>query len=118
MSQFYYYVWALYASAALGFLYLGWLMFRRIKMPAVVLALMALLTAILFTPAKIIPEQQDLTPALMIAVLDGSVAGWAGAWNGLKYILLVFVGLLLLLVLGYSIRAVFRPKQIHNKTAE
>ena len=112
MSEFYYYVWGLYAVAAVGLLCLGWLLLRHIKVTVVCLAFMALLVALLLTPARIIPGQEDLTPALMIAVLDGLSGGWSGAWNGLKYILLVYVALLALLVLGYSIRMVFRPKQI------
>lgn len=118
MSEFYYYVWGLYGVAALGLLYLGWLLFRHIKMTAVCLAFMALLLAILLTPARIIPGQEDLTPALMIAVFDGLSGGWPGAWNGLKYILLVYVALLSLLVLGYSIRMAFRPKQIKNSATD
>lgn len=118
MSQFYYYVWVLYAVAAVGMLYLGWLMLRHIKIPALGSAFMALLAAMLFTPAKIIPGQEDLTPALMIALFDGIAEGWSGAWTGLKYILLVYVGLLLLLVLGYFIRAAFRPKKTQNHAAE
>jgi len=114
MNEFYYYVWALYAVAGLGFLYLGWLVFRHIKIPALGPALMALLVALLFTPARLIPGQEDLTPALMISLFGGLAEGWSGAWNGLKYILLVYIGLLSLLVLGYSIRALFKPKRMQN----
>jgi hypothetical protein len=118
MSEFYYYVWGLYAVGAVGLLYLGWLLLRHIKLRVFGLALMALLVALLLTPARMIPGQEDLTPALMITLLDGLSGGWSGAWNGLKYILLVYIALLALLVLGYSIRMVFRPKKIKNNAAE
>lgn len=118
MNEFYYYVWGLYAFGAVGLLYLGWLLFRHIKVTAVCLAFMALLMALLLTPARIIPGQEDLTPALMIAVFDGLAGGWPGAWGGLKYILLVYVALLALLVLGYSIRMIFRPKKIKDDVSE
>ena len=118
MSEFYYYVWALYTVAAVGLLYLGWLMFRNIKIPMLALAFIALLAAMLFTPARIIPGQEDLTPALMVALFDGIAGGWDGVWNGLKYILLVYVALLSLLVLGYAIKAVFRPKPTQNNATD
>ena len=100
MNEFYYYVWGLYAVAAVGLLYLGWLLFRHIRVTAVCLAFMTLLMALLLTPARIIPGQEDLTPALMIAVFDGLSGGWPGVWSGLKYILLVYVALLSLLPSG------------------
>lgn len=98
MSQFYYYLWALYVMAGIGLLYLSWRLFRSIKVPEVVMALVALVAALLFTPAKLIAEQTDLTPALMLVVFDGLTLGWPSAWGGLKYILLVYAGLLILLV--------------------
>jgi len=98
MSQFYFYLWALYVVAGIGLLYLSWRLFRYIKVPEVVMALVALVAALLFTPAKLVAEQTDLTPALMLVLFDGLTLGWPGAWGGLKYILLVYTGLLLLLV--------------------
>jgi hypothetical protein len=112
MSEFYYYVWGLYIVGAVGLLYLGWLLFRHIKVTAVCLAFMALLVALLLTPARLIPGQEDLTPALMITIFDGLGGGWQGAWSGLKYILLVYAALLALLLIGYFIRIIFRPKQM------
>jgi len=110
MSEFYYYVWAIYGVAGIGLLYLSWLLFRQIKVPALGMALMALVVALLFTPAKLVPEQVDLTPALMVAMFDGLLRGWPGVWGGLKYILLVYAGLLLLLLPVYLLKA----KRIHN----
>jgi len=110
MSEFYYYVWAIYTVAAIGLLYLSWLLFRHIKVPALSMALMALVMALLFTPAKLVPEQMDLTPALMIAMLDGLLLGWPGVWGGLKYILLAYAGLLLLLSPVYLLKAKRPPK--------
>ena len=110
MSEFYYLVWGLYAVSAIALLSLGWLLLRHIKVTAVCLSAMALLVALLLTPARVIPGQEDLTPALMIALFDGLSGGWPGAWNGLKYILLVYVALLALLVLGYCGRKMFAPK--------
>jgi len=98
MSQFYYYLWALYIVAAIGLLFLSWRLFRYIKVVEVVMALVALLAALLFTPAKLVTEQMDLTPALMLVLSDGLTLGWPGVWGGLKYILLVYAGLLLLLI--------------------
>jgi len=105
MNEFYYYVWAIYAVAGIGLLYLSWLLFRHIKVPALGMAFIALVVALLFTPAKLVPEQMDLTPAIMIVVLDGLAQGWPGVWGGLKYILLVYAGLLLLLVPVYLLKA-------------
>lgn len=118
MSQFYYYVWGLYGIAALGLFYLAWLVLRHIKVAAISHALLALFMAVLFTPAKMIPEQADLTPALMVALFDGIVEGWSGVWAGLKYILLVYLGLLAILLLVYLLKAVLRPKQKLNQDAE
>ena len=118
MSELYYYVWGLYGIAALGLFYLAWLMVRRIKVSTIRHALLALFAALLFTPAKIIPEQVDLTPAFMVALFDGIAEGWPGAWNGLKYILLVYLALLSILLLAHLLRAAMRPKQELKKTAE
>lgn len=118
MSQFYYYVWGLYGIAALGLFYLAWLVLRHIKVAAISHALLALFMAVLFTPAKMIPEQADLTPALMVALFDGIVEGWSGVWAGLKYILLVYLGLLAILLLVYLLKAVLRPKQKLKQAAE
>ena len=110
MNEFYYYVWAIYGVAGIGLLYLGWLLFRQIKVPALGMAFMALVVALLFTPAKLVPEQVDLTPAIMVAVFDGLALGWPGVWGGLKYILLVYAGLLLLLFPVYLLKAKRIPK--------
>lgn len=110
MNEFYYYVWAIYAVAGIGLLYLSWLLSRQIKVPALGMAFMALVVALLFTPAKLVPEQMDLTPALMIALFDGLLLGWPGFWGGLKYILLVYAGLLLLLSPVYLLKAKRAPK--------
>lgn len=98
MSPFYYYLWGLYGLAGLGLLYLGWRFCRLIKPPVLAYALFALFAALLFTPAKVIPEQLDLTPALVVSILDALTQGWTGAWNGLKLIFLVYAGLLVLAV--------------------
>lgn len=118
MSEFYYYVWAVYLVGAVGVLCLSWLLFRHIKVSALGMLLMALVVALLFTPAKLVPERMDLTPALMVAVLDGLVEGWPGVWGGLKYILLVYVGLLLLLVPIYLIKAKRAPKKQKREAIE
>lgn len=118
MSQFYYYVWGLYGIAALGLFYLAWLVLRHIKVSSISHALIALFAAVLFTPAKTIPEQADLTPAIMVALFDGLAQGWTGAWNGLKYILLVYLGLLAILLLVYLLKATLRPKQEPSSESE
>jgi hypothetical protein len=111
MNDFYYYVWGLYAASAVGLLYLSWLIFRHIKVPVLRLVSILLVAAMLFTPAKMISEQQDLTPALMIALFGGLAEGWPGVWHGAKYILLVYVCVLALLVFAYSIRSLSKPKE-------
>jgi len=111
MNEFYYYVWAIYGVAGIGLLYLSWLLFRHIKTSALGMAFMALVVALLFTPAKLVPEQLDLTPALMIAVFDGLALGWPGVWGGLKYILLVYAGLLLLIFPVCLLKSKRAPKE-------
>ena len=118
MSEFYYYVRSIYAVAGVGLLYLYWLMFRHIKVTVLALALLALVAAMLFTPARLIPGQEDLTPALMVALFDGIAQGWVGAWGGLKYILLVYVGLLLLLLFGYGLKVMLTPRRKINDSQQ
>ena len=97
-------MWTIYGVAALGILCIAWLLLRRIQVPVLGPALFALHAAILFTPAKAISEQQDFIPALMVTLFDGIADGWPGVWHGAKPILLVYLGLLLLLLIGYAVR--------------
>lgn len=118
MSQFYYYVWGLYGVAALGLLYPVWLVLRHIKIAVVSQAILALFLAVLFTPAKMIPEQADLTPAVMVALFDGIAEGWSGAWNGLKYIVLVYSGLLAILLLLHLLKVSLGSKKTSSPNTD
>lgn len=116
MSEFYYYLWAIYAVSGIGLLFLSWRLFRCFKVPEITLGLVALVAALLFTPVKLLADQTDLTPALVVLLLDGLVEGWPGVWGGLKYVLLVYLALLLVLVPIYLIKLKFTGKS--TETAE
>jgi hypothetical protein len=118
MSEFYYYVWGLYGLAALGLVYLVWLLVRRIRVSVIAHALLAFFAALLFTPARAIPEQADLTPAVVMALFDGIAQGWPGVWSGFRYILLVYLGLLAILLLLHLVKAWVRPKQQPDRNTE
>lgn len=111
MTQFYYYLWAIYLVSGFGLLFLSWRLFRCFKLPEVTLALVALVAALLFTPVQLIADQSDLTPALMVLLLEGLTQGWPGVWSGLKYVLLVYAGLLVLLIPVCLIRLKLEAKK-------
>ena len=118
MTEFYYYVWGLYGLAALVLFYLLWRMCRHITTPFVAPALRALFAALLLTPARVMPEQADLAPALMLALFDGMAEGWPGAWHGLKYILLAYAALLLLLLLGFGLKRALPSRKPQHRAKD
>lgn len=114
MGPFYYYLWGLYGVAALGFLFLGWRLCRCIKSPVLAFSFFALILAVLFTPVKVLPDQMDWGPALVVASLDAFTQGWSGAWSGIKFIIMVYAGLLVLAVPA----GVWRSKTVKRASAE
>ena len=118
MSEFYYYLWAVYAVSAIGLLFLSWRLFRCFNVPLLTLGLVALVAALLFTPIKLVEAQMDLTPALVVLLLDGVVLGWPAVWDALKYVLMVYLGLLLLLIPLYFIKVKLSAKRIEKDPAQ
>lgn len=117
MSEFYYYLWGIYALSGVGLLFLSWRLVRCFKVPALTLALVSLVAALLFTPVKMLADQADLTPALMVLILDGLTQGWPGVWSGLKYVLIVYLLLLLLLVPLYLLKVRLSRKPTEAESA-
>ena len=118
MSEFYYYLWAVYAVSAIGLLFLSWRLFRCFNVPLLTLGLVALVAALLFTPIKLVEAQMDLTPALVVLLLDGVVLGWPAVWDALKYVLMVYLGLLLILIPLYVIKVKLSAKKIEKNPAQ
>lgn len=62
--------WFLYTLGAFGACFVFWKLFRPVLNYTILFFLQTILVAVLFTPWYVLPDQQLMAPAFMIAAMD------------------------------------------------